>query len=62
MFEIIKKVVKRIIFSFLVLYGLNVLVSSINIFIPINLFTITIVSLLGIPGLLSLISIFFIIS
>lgn len=62
MFEIIKKIVKKIIFAFVVLYGLNVIVSSINIFIPINLFTITVVSLLGIPGLLSLISIFFIIS
>lgn len=62
MFEIIKKIVKKILFAFVVLYGLNVIVSSINIFIPINLFTITVVSLLGIPGLLSLISIFFIIS
>jgi pro-sigmaK processing inhibitor BofA len=62
MFKIIKKVVKRIIFSFVILYGLNVIVSSINIFIPINIFTISIVSILGIPGLLSLISIFFILN
>lgn len=62
MFKIIKKVVKKIIFSFVLLYGLNVIVSSINIFIPINIFTLAIVSILGIPGLLSLISIFFIIS
>ena len=60
MFEIIKKVVKKVIFAFVVLYGLNVIISSINIFIPINIFTISIVSILGVPGLLSLISIFFI--
>jgi len=60
MFEILKKVVKKVIFAFVVLYGLNVIISSINIFIPINIFTILIVSILGVPGLLSLISIFFI--
>lgn len=60
MFEIIRKVVKKVIFAFVVLYGLNVIISSINIFIPINIFTISIVSILGVPGLLSLISIFFI--
>ena len=60
MFEIIKRVVKKVIFAFVVLYGLNVIISSINIFIPINIFTISIVSILGVPGLLSLISIFFI--
>ena len=62
MFKIIKKVVRKVFFSFVVLYGLNVIVSSINIFIPINVFTILTVSALGVPGLLSLISIFFIIN
>lgn len=60
MLEIIKKVVKKIIFAFVILYGLNVIISSINIFIPINIFTLAVVSILGVPGLLSLISIFFI--
>ncbi len=62
MFKILKKVVKKVVFAFVLLYGLNVIVSSINIFIPINIFTISIVSILGVPGLLSLISIFFIIN
>ena len=62
MFKIIKKVVTRIIFAFVVLYGLNVIVSSINIFIPINVFTLITVAVLGFPGLLSLITIFFIIN
>lgn len=62
MFKILKKIVKKVVFAFVLLYGLNVIVSSINIFIPINIFTISIVSILGVPGLLSLISIFFIIN
>ena len=62
MFKILKKVLKKVVFAFVLLYGLNVIVSSINIFIPINIFTISIVSILGVPGLLSLISIFFIIN
>ena len=60
MLTIVKKVVRKVVFAFVVLYGLNVIVSSMNIFIPINIFTLSIVSLLGVPGLLSLISIFFI--
>ena len=62
MIYILKKVVCKVIFAFVVLYGLNVMISSINIFIPINIFTLSIVSILGIPGLLSLISIFLIIN
>ena len=62
MFKILKKVVKKVVFAFVLLYGLNVIVSSINIFIPINIFTISNVSIQGVPGLLSLISIFFIIN
>ena len=60
MLTIVKKIVRKVVFAFVVLYGLNVIVSSMNIFIPINIFTLSIVSLLGVPGLLSLISIFFI--
>lgn len=61
MIKVIKKISKKLIFAFLLLYGLNVIVTSLNIFIPINIFTITTVSFLGVPGLLSLIAIFFII-
>lgn len=60
----IKKLVsalKKIVAAFLILYGFNLLVSSISIYIPINLITIGIVSLLGIPGLLSLVVLFFIV-
>lgn len=59
-----KKIVnalKKIVVAFLILYGFNLLGSSINVYIPINVITISITSILGIPGLLSLIAIFFIV-
>jgi len=54
-------VIKKIIFSFVMLYGLNLLVNSMNVLIPINIFTIGTVSVLGVPGLVSLIAMFFIV-
>ncbi|MCI8394469.1 MAG: hypothetical protein HFH86_03190 [Bacilli bacterium] len=59
----IKKIInagRKIVIAFLILYGFNLLVSSINIFIPINVITLGTVSCLGVPGLLSLIAMFFI--
>ena len=55
----IKSVVKKICFGFLVLYGFNLIVSSADIFIPINMITVGTVGILGIPGLFSSITIFF---
>ena len=56
-------VVKKIIFSFLILYALNLTLSStsLNIIIPINIITILLVSLLGFPGLCAIIILFLII-
>lgn len=54
-------VLRKILFAFLVLYGLNYFISSLYIYIPINIFTVGIVSLLGISGLSSLIILFFIV-
>ena len=59
----IKKIInagRKIVIAFLILYGFNLLVSSINIFIPINVITLGTVSCLGVPCLLSLIAMFFI--
>lgn len=53
-------IVKKISFGFIALYIFNLLLSSLNIIIPINIITIGTVSLLGIPGLLSLLTLFFI--
>ncbi len=59
MLKIVQMVVKKVIFAFLLLYGLDLCVNSLNVVIPINLFTIGTVSCLGVPGLVSLIVMFF---
>ena len=61
MLKKIIKVVKKVILAIFMLYGLNILISSLNILIPINVITIAIVSLLGIPGLCTLIALFLLI-
>lgn len=48
------KVLKRILVSFFMLYGYNLLVPS-EALIPINIFTVIILSIFEIPGLLFLI-------
>lgn len=53
-------IIKRIIFSFLLLYSFNIMVNPLNIYIPINLITVFFISALGIPALVSFIVIFFI--
>ena len=55
------KVVKKICLAFVMLYGLNILLGSINIFVPINIFTLALVTLLGAPALMGLVAIFFLI-
>lgn len=47
-------IVKRIVFSFFFLYGYNLIAFPLNLFIPINICTILILSILGIPSLFSL--------
>lgn len=52
--------VKKVILAFFMLYGLNLIISSLNIVIPINLISLTVVSLMGIPGLCTLVGLFFV--
>lgn len=54
-------VVKKIIFGLIVLYSFNLIMKNINVFIPINLYTIGTVSFLGFPGLFVLIGLVMII-
>lgn len=54
-------IVRRIIFAFCIIYAFNLIVVGLEIFIPLNIVTISVVSLLGMPGLLSLIGIYFVI-
>lgn len=55
------KIVRKVCLAFVMMYGLNIILSSVNIFIPINIITICLVSLLGSPGVLSLVAIYFLI-
>ena len=52
---------KRIIFAFSIIYGINIMLKNVGINIPLNVLTVSITSFLGIPGLLSIFAIFFII-
>lgn len=60
MFKIIRKVVSRIIISIFLLYGLDLLVSNLNVIIPINAITVGLTSILGIPGLCAIIGLYFV--
>ncbi len=47
-------VIKRIVFAAILIYGYNVIASPINLQIPINVFTLLLVSVLGFPSLVGL--------
>lgn len=49
------KLFKKVLISFGILYTYNILMGHFNIPIPINIYTITITTILGIPGFISLI-------
>lgn len=55
MFKKIFKFIKKIILSIFLLYGYNFIAQSIGIIIPINIYTVLLLSLLGIPSLFALI-------
>lgn len=44
------KIVKKVVFAFLLLYGFNLLYGTFKINVPINLYTIGITTVLGFPG------------
>lgn len=49
---------RKVIFSFFILYGFNMIAGDFNIIIPINVITISLVSFLGFPALFSLVLLF----
>ena len=55
MLKFIFKIIKRIIISFFLLYAYNLLVQPIGLIIPINVFTVGALTILGVPALLALI-------
>lgn len=49
------EILKKVVLSFVILYSYNLIAVNFNMIIPINLFTVLIVSILGAPALLALI-------
>ena len=47
-------VVKRIVMSYLILYGFNLIAVNFNMVIPINIITVSTVTILGVPALIGL--------
>lgn len=55
MLKVIFSFIKKIIFSAFLLYGFNLIAAPIGLIIPINVITVLLLSILGIPALFSLI-------
>ena len=51
----IGKLLRKVIFSFIILYTYNLIAVSFNLMIPINIFTIVILTILDAPGLILLV-------
>lgn len=47
-------VLKRIVMAICLIYAVDLIISSVGLLIPINIYSITYVSLLGIPAIISL--------
>jgi len=60
MLKKIMMVLKKTCVAFLMLYSFNVIASGVGVYIPINFITTGAVFTLGLPGLLSLVAVFFI--
>lgn len=50
----ILNIIKKIVLAPFILYIYNLIASPLNLLIPINVFTIIVVGILGIPGLITL--------
>lgn len=53
--------IKKIVFSVFLIYGFNLMATPLNLIIPINVITVGFITLLGLPALLSLILVYFIV-
>lgn len=59
MIKILYKIFQRVVLAFIIIYGFDLIMKGFNITIPMNIFTLSTVSLLGIPGMLMLALSFF---
>ncbi len=55
MLKKIFNIIKKIIFSFLFIYAYNLIATSLDATLPINIYTVGIVSILGIPSMVALV-------
>ena len=55
------KIIRKLCMAFVMLYGLNIILSAASIFIPINIITLILVTFLGSPGILGLVATYFLI-
>lgn len=55
MLKKILKIIKKIILSVFILYGYNLISQPLNLIVPINIYTVLLLSVFGIPALLALI-------
>ena len=55
MLKIVFEVIKRIVISFFLLYAYNLIIQPIGLIVPINIFTVAALTILGVPALLALI-------
>ena len=53
-------ILKRVVFAFGIIYGINIMLKNVGVYLPINISTIAVTSFLGVPGLLSLFAILYI--
>lgn len=51
MTKIIYVILKRVIISAFILYGYNIMVTPLDLFIPINIITLTFITIFGIPAI-----------
>ena len=58
--KVIFVVVKKIVLAICLVYAFNLLASSLKVFIPINVVTVSVVASLGMSGLLALVAIYFV--
>ena len=61
MFKKLFSLIKKIVFSVFLIYGFNLIAQPLNLIIPINIITVGLITILGVPALLSLILVYFIV-
>ena len=58
--NIVIEVLKKVVFATCLLYAFNAIGIGLQVMIPINLITVTVISLIGTSGLLALIAVYFV--